>query len=615
MVQSEQEELQRLFSDLRFAVEASLCRLANATVEAPQDVTTLKDLTIDSVREHTYDFGSLASSPTLQPFVLESDHDPIPENPFQEAVNNGDRRVSTTSAASAASNASATSAVSEHLLTFEEQLDQLKKQTSPPTPMSDANPESVMTDRQQSQKRGTAAVDIFLQEPQLQGWERWKKCLKSSIDYAAAILVLLNSIVLMMELEFKGNAIGAKMGISSGPSLEEIEPIFQGLDRFFVFIFLAELLIRIMVEQGEFLREWTNYLDGALVILGLVDFGFSLQVSDGDVVPKDIVLLRLMRALKSLRAIRMMRSFRLFRGLRLLVKACQCFLPSLCWAMVLLGVFMTMGALIMGNLLQSFVTDESATFEDREWIWMRYGTAYRATYTLYEITFAGNWPTNARPVMEKVSHLFVIFFVLYVTVIAFAVIRVISAVFLKDTLDAAQNDAEHLVVDRLRKKAEYVEKLEHIFRAIDDSGDGIITEARMNEILSNAKIAAYFQTLDLDVHEGAALFHLLDNGDGEVTLEEFIDGIMRCKGPARAIDQVAMHADLKQLDNKLGKLAKLLKNADVITTKSLGRDRDGKGKEKSKRNSVPGRSAHLRAFRPDPSTEPRPSPTGTKMRS
>lgn len=450
------------------------------------------------------------------------------------------------------------------------------------------------------------AVDIFLQEPPLQGWERWKKCLKASIDYVAAILVLLNSIVLLMELEFKGNAIGAKMGLSSGPSLDEIQPVFQGLDRFFVFIFLAELLIRITVEQRDFVKEWTNFLDAALVILGLVDFGFSLQVSDGDVVPKDIVLLRLMRALKSLRAIRMMRSFRLFRGLRLLVKACQCFLPSLCWAMVLLGVFMTMGALIMGNLLQSFLTDETANFEDREWIWMRYGTAYRATYTLYEITFAGNWPTNARPVLEKVSHLFVIFFVLYVTVIAFAVIRVISAVFLKDTLDAAQNDAEHLVVDRLRKKAEYVEKLERIFRAIDDSGDGIITEARMNEILSNDKIAAYFQTLDLDVHEGAALFHLLDNGDGEVTLDEFIDGIMRCKGPGRAIDQVAMHADLKQLDLKLARLARHLRDSDVIQSKTLSGKERRREREKESRNSVSGRSAHLRAFRPDVTTEPRP---------
>ena len=80
--------------------------------------------------------------------------------------------------------------------------------------------------------------------------------------------------------------------------------------------------------------------------------------------------------------------------------------------------------------------------------------------------------------------------------------------------------------------------------------------------------------------EGVALFHLLDNGDGEVTLEdlpgtyhvqaavqptfhcwqgcstteavshqfapvnaqEFVDGILRCKGQARAIDQVAIHS-------------------------------------------------------------------------
>lgn len=48
----------------------------------------------------------------------------------------------------------------------------------------------------------------------------------------------------------------------------------------------------------------------------------------------------------------MVRSVRFFRGLRVLVRACQCFLPSLCWSMVLLAVFMTMGALMMGNLLQ-----------------------------------------------------------------------------------------------------------------------------------------------------------------------------------------------------------------------------------------------------------------------
>ena len=43
----------------------------------------------------------------------------------------------------------------------------------------------------------------------------------------------------------------------------------------------------------------------------------------------------------------------------------------------------------------------------------------------------GNWPTNVRPILDKVSHAFVIFYLLYITVIVFAVIRVISAIFLK----------------------------------------------------------------------------------------------------------------------------------------------------------------------------------------
>lgn len=69
---------------------------------------------------------------------------------------------------------------------------------------------------------------------------------------------------------------------------------------------------------------------------------------------------------------------------------------------------------------------------------------------------------------------------------------------------------------------------------------------------------AYFQTLDVDVTEGAALFNMLDDGDGQVTLDEFVDGILRCRGPARALDQVAMRADLKNLDVKVNALVHFL---------------------------------------------------------
>jgi len=405
--------------------------------------------------------------------------------------------------------------------------------------------------------------------------------LKRWINVLAATLVVLNSLVMMVELELEGNAIGTRIGlVSEAMPYEQVSPIFESLDSAFVFIFLAELIFRAFVEWATFMKEFAFWFDFFLVAAGFVDMYIIMPLASAGGLGgehKNIVLLRLVRALKALRAIRMVRTLRLFTGLRLLVKACQCFLPSLGWSMVLLGVFMSMGALVLGTLLQDFILDPTQSLDDRQWVWMRYGTAYRALYTLYEITFAGNWPTNVRPVLDRAGHGFVIFFVVYITIIVFAVIRVISAIFLKDTLDAANNDAEHLVVERLRKKAEYVEKLEQVFHAMDDAGDGMITEERLTHILANPVAKAYFQTLDVDIYESAALFHLLDNGDGEVTLEEFIEGIMRCKGQARAIDQVAMRADLKALDFKLSKLVRMLKSSGIISTPSHSHKEKRKG--------------------------------------
>mmetsp|Transcript_11592 Transcript_11592/g.27785 ORF Transcript_11592/g.27785 Transcript_11592/m.27785 type:complete len:535 (+) Transcript_11592:77-1681(+) len=380
---------------------------------------------------------------------------------------------------------------------------------------------------------------------------------KAWTDVLAGTLVLINSAVMLVELEVEGQAVGALIGMGEGPNLADVSPLFRTLDAVFVFVFLAELLFRVLMERTRFVKDVANWFDLMLVIAGLVDMFVILPMSEG-AEGQNIVMLRMVRVLKCIRAIRLVRTFRFFRGLRLLVKACYCFLPSLGWSMLLLLVFMWMGTLVLGNLLQDFITDPNQNFEDRQWIWNRYGTAYRAMYTLYEITFAGNWPTSARPVLEKVSHLYVIFFLLYVTIIVFAAIRVISAVFLKDTLEAARNDDETLVIERLRNKQKYVQKLQEVFHAIGGSVDGLITEERLASILESPKALAYFQTLDLDVTETSALFSLLDNGDGEITQEEFIDGVLRCKGPARAIDQVALRADFKQMDVKLSQIIRAL---------------------------------------------------------
>lgn len=240
---------------------------------------------------------------------------------------------------------------------------------------------------------------------------------------------------------------------------------------------------------------------------------------------------------------------------------------------------MMLGGLVIGNLLQDFISDDTADYEMRLWAWKHYGTAQRSIYTMFEITFAGSWPAYARPVLNHVSDWYAVFFIIYITLVVFAVMRVITAIFLKDTFDAANNDADMMVSERKHKIKSYVKKLEEIFYAADASGDGVISEQELGELLKNEEVVRYLEALDLEVHQGTALFHLLDDGDGEITYQEFIDGILRFKGPARSIDLIAMQMDCKQMHKDIRGLVlglqenKILSNGTRTLVRKQGRTR------------------------------------------
>mmetsp|Transcript_38293 Transcript_38293/g.89993 ORF Transcript_38293/g.89993 Transcript_38293/m.89993 type:complete len:562 (-) Transcript_38293:124-1809(-) len=382
------------------------------------------------------------------------------------------------------------------------------------------------------------------------------------LDRAAAILLFLNGVCMMVELELEGRAAAETLSNSDTSHCfflacpGELHSLGRLIAGMFDLLFFLELLARLALEKGKVYMMPAIWFDAILAIAGMVHLVFIIVIEVGEVTAGAPIMYTVV-VVRALRAIRLLRVLRFCRGLRMFLSACKTFLTSLVWAMVLLGIFLSTSALIIGNMLQHYITDPMESLEMRTWMWDHYGTAYNAAYTFFEVTFAGNWPTNVRPVLDNVSKLYVLFFGAYIIVVVFALVRVITAIFLRDTLEAAQSDAEFMVMESLRKRARYVQKLENIFKAIDKTGKGMVTEARLNDMLSDPSVKAHFQSIDVDIHEGVALFHLLDNGDGEVTLEEFVDGILRCKGQARAIDQVALHAELKQLDTKLSRMTRI----------------------------------------------------------
>jgi len=392
-----------------------------------------------------------------------------------------------------------------------------------------------------------------------------------SLDLAVGILIAINTVVMMIRNEYMGYEVGVELGAMESNPLSQLDWTLDALERGFAILFLVELLVRVAIQRCTYFRSCWNWFDVILVVVSMFDL-FLLDLLELEVkINVNVTMMRLARTVKLARAFRIMRTLRLFEGLRVLVHSVSAFLPSLMWAMIFLGLFIITGGILLGGLLHSFTSDSTADFERRYWVWRHYGTASRAIYTMFEITFAGSWPMYARPVIEEIGVGYCIFFVAYIVFVVFAVIRVISAIFLKETLDAAQNDAQLVVREKAKASQEYVKRLNKVFQTMDLSQDGVVSKEEFLQLCQDPTIKSYMTSLDVDVNDGSHLFKLLDDGDGNLTHTEFISGMMRFKGAAKAIDVIYLQREVEWLQQELLRLTDKLIGPDLNDHRSRRR--------------------------------------------
>jgi len=105
----------------------------------------------------------------------------------------------------------------------------------------------------------------------------------------------------------------------------------------------------------------------------------------------------------------------------------------------------------------------------------------------------------------------------------------------------------------------YATDIKTFFKQADTDNSGQLSWKEFKEHLENDRVKAYFQTLDLDIRKAHTLFKLLDRNDnGEVGIEEFLDGCLRLKGHARSLD----------LNLVVYQLETLLKGSSLLTPHS-----------------------------------------------
>merc|ERR1712241_600325 len=169
------------------------------------------------------------------------------------------------------------------------------------------------------------------------------------------------------------------------------------------------------------------------------------------------------------------------------------------------------------------------TFEVEESLLIHWTTVADALITLFMAISGGTDWINPLIACRAMGDLYHFLFILLATV---AVLNVLTGIFVDAALDAAQADRDSVSATLEAAQREQARAGALFFTENEDgTANTSITKEEFEHHLQSNVLKSYFHQLDIDTSEAQWLFKQLDNsGDGEVSIDELKEGLMKLKG-------------------------------------------------------------------------------------
>jgi len=378
-----------------------------------------------------------------------------------------------------------------------------------------------------------------------------KMVLSTWFEAIFVVLILANTVVMCFEVQYAGfdheydlvrelsatndmYTFTQKTAEDDWPGADQT---FRVLEWFFGIAFTIEVSLKLVVLRRKFFWETWNWLDSLIVLFWIIT---QLEESG---IPVNPSIFRLARLVRLLRLIRLAKSMSGFDALYLMTTSIRGSVSALAWSIVVLAIIQTMLALVLQNIVEPYINDPDRDREKRHLVYQYYGTFTRSLLSMFELTLA-NWPDAARVLTENVSEWYMPVLLAFHFLVGFGVVRVMMAVFVLVTFDVAQNDDQIMVNRRERSYKTHLNKMTALFKAADADGNGHLDANEFSIIFDDPSVRKWLGAMEFDMSlfgaGSKALFSLLDDGDGQLTAEELVNGVHRLKGPAKSFTMASV---------------------------------------------------------------------------
>lgn len=384
-------------------------------------------------------------------------------------------------------------------------------------------------------------------------WGRVRRFMRSpKIDIIMSVVLCLNLVSMFIEMEWRSYKLAMLMGERHNDNgFAEAQDFFKRLELVFSSLFFLEVLLRVLVDRCRYFRQLLHIFDAVVVCWSFATMCLLQPTGLVEDSPKVLVarLLMLTRLVKFLRVIHFGQSS---TELRVLVRALITSFQGLVWSFLLLGGVIIGSGIFLFQISAVYVEDRSHPMSNRQWAYENFGSATLSILAMWEATFTGSWFRFSRRMIMDVNGYTAIFWIVYVLSINFGTMRLIGALFLKQTLAVAASDREKLTMIKLKEKQKFAHMIREVFMEADKSGDGKISPREFEEMLNDVHVGQCFEHLELEVAEVATLFQLLASDDGQADYEEFLEGALKLKSSAKTIDVIQLMHLNQTTHKKLG---------------------------------------------------------------
>ncbi|CAJ1332893.1 unnamed protein product [Effrenium voratum] len=360
------------------------------------------------------------------------------------------------------------------------------------------------------------------------------KRMVESLRFEAFIgaLIVVNGIISGMDAMYKPGEVR--------PSLITVA------ENVFVVIFVTEYFLRLRADTWVWMFEPMNMFDtfvvwitGVLVVWILEPLGIEIDIL------RRLAALRVLRLGRLARAVRIMP---MFHELWMLVSGVLECTRLLFWSFVIIGVVHFMSAVVVMETIT-----KSELFEDDPTVQNFFGTLSYSMFTLFQFMTFDSWASIARPIIYQMPEA-AAFFLLFMGIAGIVLFNLMTAIVVKNAFDAAEADEEAKAQQQVQQQAKMAADLRTMFIALDEDGSGTLTREEFTDVLDDVLFIRQMKVLDIDLEELPDIFDILDDGDGNITTEEFCLGLTRLQGVAMSRDMLRCTSRNIQLNTLFGEV-------------------------------------------------------------